>query len=216
MKGRRFLVASETKQGKALDEQRLKQLTGGDSISARFMRAEWFDFKPEGKIQLTTNHLPRMSDDPATWRRIHLITWPVVIPEHERDGFLQQRLIDEESSGILNWIIQGALAWQQEGLNPPTGVLQAKEDYRVEEDIVGQFVEAMLDLVDPVPKAARRSTAEIHAAFQGWASAEGLGKDGQLGQKALTSRLQKHGHKYLRTGGWAGFPGLQVSSVFGT
>jgi putative DNA primase/helicase len=215
MKGRRFLVASETKQGKAIDEQRLKQLTGGDTISARFMRAEWFDFKPEGKIQLTTNHLPRMSDDAATWRRIHLITWPVVIPEHERDGFLQERLIAEETAGILAWIVEGCLAWQAEGLNPPDGVLAAKEAYRVEEDVVQQFIEAMVDVVEPVNRAGGRSTAEIFAAFEYWAQGERLGKGEVPGQKALTARLKKHGFRHVRSGGWNGFPELQVRSVMG-
>jgi len=215
MAGKRFLVASETKAGRALDEPRLKQLTGGDTIAARYMRAEYFEFKPVGKIQLTTNHLPKMSDDAATWRRIHLILWGVVIPEHERDGFLQERLIAEESAGILNWIIEGALAWQADGLNPPEGVLAAKEAYRVEEDVVQQFIEAMIDVVDPVARHVGRSTAEIHSAFENWAASEHLGADGKLGQRALTSRLRKRGFEYVRRGGWAGFPGLQVRSLLG-
>jgi putative DNA primase/helicase len=215
MAGKRFLVASETKQGKSLDEQRLKQLTGGDTVSARYMRAEWFDFRPVGKIQLTSNHLPKMSDDAATWRRIHLIVWPVVIPEHERDGGLQQRLIDEESSGILNWIIGGALAWQQEGLNPPDGVLQAKEAYRVEEDVVEQFIVAMIDEVDPVPRHVGRSGGEIYAAFKYWAEAEQLGAEAKISQRMLTARLKKHGFEHRRSGGWGGFPGLQVRSSLG-
>ena len=216
MAGRRFLVASETKQGKALDEQRLKQLTGGDTVSARYMRAEWFDFRPVGKIQLTTNHLPRMSDDAATWRRIHLITWPVVIPEHERDGTLQERLIKEEAPGILNWIIAGCLAWQQEGLAPPEGVLRAKEEYRIEEDPVEQFIAAMLDEVDPVPRHVGRSTAEIFAAFEFWAAAERLTSEVRpIGQKALTRRLKKRGYVHYNAGGWSGFPGLQVRPAIG-
>lgn len=215
MAGKRFLVASETKAGKALDEQRMKQLTGGDVVAARYMRAEFFEFRPVGKIQLTTNHLPRMSDDAATWRRIHLIPWPVVIPEHERDGTLQQRLIDEEAAGILAWIIAGAVAWQQEGLKPPDPVRQAKEEYRVEEDVVQQFIDAMLDEVDPVNRAVGRSTAEIFAAFEYWAQAERLGAEARLGQKALTARLGKRGFTHVRSGGWNGFPGLQVRAVMG-
>jgi putative DNA primase/helicase len=206
MAGRRFLVASETKQGRALDEQKMKQLTGGDTVAARYMRAEYFEFRPVGKIQLTTNHLPRMSDDAATWRRIHLITWPVVIPEHERDGFLQERLIAEEANGILTWIVKGCVAWQTEGLTPPPGVVAAKEAYRVEEDVVQQFIEAMVDVVPPVNRAAGRSTAEIFAAFEYWAQGERLGKGEVPGQKALTARLKKHGFSHVRSGGWNGFP----------
>jgi putative DNA primase/helicase len=215
MAGKRFLVASETKQGRSLDEAKMKALTGGDAIAARFMRAEWFDFRPVGKLWLTTNHLPKMSDDNATWRRIQLVSWPVVIPEHERDGFLQERLIAEESAGILAWIVAGCLAWQTEGLRPPPGVLAAKEAYRVEEDVVQQFIEAMVDVVAPVPRAAGRSTAEIHAAFEYWAQTEHLGADGKLGQKALTARLKKRGFTHVRSGGWSGFPALQVRSALG-
>jgi putative DNA primase/helicase len=218
MAGIRFLVASETAQNKKLDEQRLKQLTGGDTVSARYMRAEWFEFKPVGKIQLTTNHLPRMSDDAATWRRIHLITWPVVIPEHERDGTLQQRLIGEESAGILNWIIEGALAWQQDGLSPPEGVLAAKEEYRVEEDVIAQFITAMIEVVEERRSDPARDTASLHQAFQYWAQTENLTAEAKMPRKAFTQRMRKHGETadpqfvYYRGGGWAGFPALQVRS----
>jgi putative DNA primase/helicase len=210
MAGKRFLIATETKQGRKLDEQRLKQLTGGDTIAARYMRAEYFEFKPVGKLQLTTNHLPSMSDDAATWRRIHLITWPVVIPEHERDGFLQQRLISEESSGILNWVIEGALAWQQVGLSKPDAVKQAIEDYRVEEDTVEQFIAACVDIVPPQRNVAGRDGGAIHAAYEYWCRQEHVPP---MGRKALTARLKKHGYEFYRSGNWAGFPGLQVRSM---
>jgi putative DNA primase/helicase len=206
MAGRRFLVASETKQGRFLDEARLKALTGGDSIAARYMRAEWFEFTPVGKIQLTTNHLPRMSDDAATWRRIHLITWPVTIPEGERDGGLQQRLIREEASGILWWVIQGALAWQQEGLSPPEGVLAAKEAYRVEEDVIEQFIAACIDTADEKRNDEGRSTAAIYAAYEYWCRLEHIQP---IPRKAFTARFGKH-YKSYRGGGWAGFPTAQV------
>lgn len=211
MAGRRFLVASETKAGKALDEQRLKQLTGGDTISARYMRAEWFEFRPVGKIQLTTNHLPRMSDDSATWRRIHLITWPVAIPEEERDGFLQERMLAEESAGILWWIVQGALAWSQEGLNPPLAVYEARESYQRDEDVVGQFVEECLDVVKPMIGAVGRDTRTIWNAYANWARSEGYTV---VGQKMLTTRLRKK-YEYKRSNGWAGFPELQLKTYLG-
>lgn len=205
MAGKRFLIASETKAGKQLDEQRLKQLTGGDSITARYMRGEWFEFRPVGKLQLTTNHLPRMSDDAATWRRIHLIPWPVIIPEHERDGYLKDTLIREESNGILNWIVQGALAWHAEGLNPPQAIRDALAQYQEDEDIVGQFVGECLDVVPPLPGAVGRDVASIYQTYAGWARREGHPVNGQ---KWLTTRLKKV-YEYKRVNGWAGFPGLQ-------
>jgi putative DNA primase/helicase len=210
IKGRRFLVASETKQGKALDEQRLKQMTGGDTIAARYMRAEWFEFRPVGKIQLTTNHLPRMSDDAATWRRIHLIGWPVIIPEAERDGFLQQRLIDQESAGILWWIVQGALAWREEGLNPPSAVHAAKEEYQAEEDEVAQFIMDCLDVVEPKTGVMGRDSSSIWNSYDNWRTREGHSR---LAQRTLTARLRKHGYEHVRSNGWTGFPGLQTKHL---
>lgn len=206
MAGKRFLVASETKAGKALDEARLKALTGGDTISARFMRAEWFEFEVVGKVQLTTNHLPKLSDDNATWRRIHLITWPVEIPEGERDGSLPERLFHEEGAGILRWIVDGAMEWHQQGLAPPEQVIAARESYREEEDVVGQFLADCCDLVDPVRGAIGRSTGEIWNAWSAWARREG---HAVIGQRLLTQRMKKK-HEYYRGGSWAGFPGIQV------
>lgn len=211
MAGRRFLSASETKAGKSMDEQQLKALTGGDTITARFMRAEWFEFRPVGKIQLTTNHLPKMSDDDATWRRIHLITWPVQIPEAERDGFLQQRLIEEEAAGILAWIVAGALAWQEEGLSPPETVHAARDAYQQDEDVVGQFTEACLDVVPPVNGAIGRDARAIWNSFKDWARSEG---HPHMGQKALSARLGKK-YQHVRSNGWNGFPELQVKPFLG-
>ena len=208
MAGRRLLAASETKQGKALDEQRIKSLTGNDTIAARYMRAEYFEFTPVGKIQLTTNHLPKLSDDSATWRRIHLIPWPVQIPEGERDGFLMETLIREEAAGILAWIIDGAFAWSEIGLCPPQAVYDARDAYQQEEDVVGQFATEMLEEVPRLNGAVGRSSAEIFAAYDAWCRHE---KIAPMGRRTFTQRLQKKfpGAHY-RGGGWTGFATLQV------
>jgi putative DNA primase/helicase len=212
MAGKRFLAASETQAGKRLDEQRLKSLTGGDTIAARYMRAEWFDFKPVGKIWLATNHLPRLSDDTATWRRIHLIPWPVHIPEDERDGFLMQRLIAQELPAILAWIIRGAMDWHAEGLNPPEAVTAARRAYMEDEDIVGQFIAACLEVMDKeVNNAIGRSVHEIYTAFEQWCRIEHIKP---VAQKTLTERIRKRGFRMHRAGGWAGFPALQVNGMF--
>jgi putative DNA primase/helicase len=205
MAGKRYLVASETKAGKSLDEQRLKQLTGGDSVTARYMRGEWFEFRPVGKLQLSTNHLPRMSDDAATWRRIHLIPWPVTIPPEERDGYLKDTLIREEANGILAWIVEGALAWHAMGLAPPAAMREALTQYQEDEDVVGQFVSECLDEVPPLPGAAGRDVASIYQTYAGWARREGHPVPGQ---RWLTGRLKKK-YEYRRVNSWAGFPGLQ-------
>lgn len=211
MAGRRYLQASETKAGKSLDEQRIKQLTGGDTISARFMRGEFFEFRPVGKIHLTSNHLPHLSDDEATWRRVHLIPWRVEIPPSERDGLLTERLIREESSGILNWIVEGALLWQETGLLPPDTANEAKQAYREEEDIIGMFITDCLDTGLPLAyKAIGRSAAEIFAAFQFWAKQHGYPSGAQRG---LTEALQKKGFEYVKQHNWRGFPNVEVRGI---
>ncbi|MCW2929890.1 MAG: primase [Actinomycetia bacterium] len=212
MSGKRMMAASETKAGKSLDEARMKQLTGGDTVAARHMRAEWFEFEVVGKIWLTSNHLPRLSDDAATWRRIHLITWDVVIPEEERDGFLQQRLIAEESAGILRWLADGARAWYADGLQPPQAVFDARAAYQKDEDVVGQFVNECCDVVDPVKGALGRDVRSIYHAYKAWATDQGLPV---IGQKLLTTRLKRKFPDYTRSNSWAGFPTLQVRQFTG-
>jgi putative DNA primase/helicase len=211
MVGRRWLGASETKAGKSLDEQKLKQLTGEDAVAARFMRNDFFEFKPVGKIHLTTNHLPRVSDDGATWRRVRLITWPVVIPEEHRDRDLQRRLVREEGEGILAWIIEGAVQWRRRGLQVPGAAVEAAESYRKDEDIVAQFAEDCLEVVPPERYAVSRSCADIWTSYAAWCKREGHMPP--RAQRWLTASLRKE-HEYYRGNGWAGFPGLQVRLPF--
>ena len=104
LRGARFVYASETEDGKRLAESAIKDLTGGDTVSARFMRGEWFDFKPTFKLWVATNHKPVVrGTDSAIWDRIRLIPFTVTIPEDERDKHLPARLL-AELPGILAWI----------------------------------------------------------------------------------------------------------------
>ena len=189
MAGKRLLAASETKMGKTLDEAKIKLLTGGEVISARFMRGEFFEFRPVGKIHLSTNHRPRMSDDPATWRRLRLITWPVVIPPEERDPELGDRILKNESEGVLAWIIEGARMWMVEGLNPPQTLLDATDEYQHDEDSVMQFLEECVDTgLEYSTKRVGSSTKDFWVHYNNWAGDWGHPK---MSQKALTARLKK-------------------------
>jgi putative DNA primase/helicase len=189
MNGRRLLLAAETKQGKQLDEAKLKQLTGGETITARYMRGEFFEFKPVGHIHLATNHLPRMSDDGATWRRLQLITWDVTIPEGERDPDLANRLFREEGEGILAWLVQGAQEWRDMGLALPDSLKLAAQEYREEEDFVAQFVAACMT-TDLPPKTGRvgSSVSEVWSFYNTWAVDSGAPA---YKQRELTARLKK-------------------------
>lgn len=157
MKGKRYLVASEAREGKELDWALLKQLIAGDIVAARFMRAEFFEFRPTGKIHLTANHMPPTdSHDPAIWRRLRIIPWTVVIPPEERDGELPDKL-KREAMGILAWIIQGAVQWWQgppgyvtgTRLVSPTAVKALEQEQRNEQDVITPAIDACLSRVDP-------------------------------------------------------------------
>lgn len=141
LKGARLVTASETDEGRRLNESLIKDLTGQDTISARFMRAEWFDFTPTHKLHLATNHKPEIrGTDPAIWRRIRLIPWAVTIPPSKQDRRLPEKL-KAERSGVLRWLVEGAREWAQEGLNAPDEVRLATNEYRADQDVLAAFLE---------------------------------------------------------------------------
>lgn len=196
LRGARFVTASETEDGRRMAEAFVKDVTGGDTISARFMRAEWFDFRPECKVFLATNHKPTVrGTDDAIWSRIRLIPFEVSIPEHERDPQLRDKLIGE-AAGIFAWAVRGCLEWQAGGLQPPDEILQATGSYREEMDVLGAFLVDCCDTSDPEAEA---SSADLYRAYKAWCD--------DAGEKAVTqtsfgNRLRERGFKsvLLRTG----------------
>lgn len=141
LRGARFVATSETEDGRRFAESMIKQLTGQDTIAARFLFAEYFEFVPNFKIWLGANHKPVIrGDDYAIWRRIRLVPFTTTIPPEERDKSLPAKLRDEYP-GILAWAVQGCLEWQRQGLNPPPEVLAATEEYKSEMDLIGKWIE---------------------------------------------------------------------------
>lgn len=139
--GARFLSAVETEEEGRLGEALLKELTGGDQVTARYMFHEFFTFEPKFKLWFVTNHKPEIrGTDDAIWDRIRLIPFRVRIPEHQRDPDLRHKL-REELPGILNWAIEGCLQWQAIGLRDATAIDEASADYRQEQDLLGQFLD---------------------------------------------------------------------------
>lgn len=141
LEGARIVTSSELNEGDRFDESLVKQLTGGDKILARFLYGSEFEYKPKFKIWMATNHLPiiRGTDD-GIWRRIKIIPFNIQIPKEKVDKKLEYKL-KAEYTGILNWIIQGAIMWQQEGLEDPKAVRQVIENYRAEMDPLDAFLE---------------------------------------------------------------------------
>ena len=141
MAGARFVKAIETKEFGRFNIERLKALTGGESITARFLYAENFDFTPIAKFWMATNHLPEVRDiTNSFWRRQHEIPFDVIFPDENQDKELDEKLF-AEISGILNWAIEGCLAYREKGLRKPAAVIRATEEYRIESDVLEQFLQ---------------------------------------------------------------------------
>ena len=148
--GKRLVVAQETNQGAKLAESTVKQLTGGDRVSARRMKEDFWEFNPTHKLLLCTNHKPRVKGtDHAIWRRLLLIPFARKFwnpakgetgPEELRQDKELTAKLKAEAEGILAWMVQGCLAWQRDGLQVPVIVRAATEIYQSESDIVGRFV----------------------------------------------------------------------------
>jgi putative DNA primase/helicase len=158
------VTTTETEQGKRLSEHLIKQATGNDLLTARFLYGEHFNFIPTFKIFMASNHKPVIrGTDHGIWRRIKLIPFTTRITEDRMDRNLEQKLL-EEKSGILNWLIDGVLRWHREGLKTPNVVTFATDEYRGEMDVIGNFIK---ERCVQEPKLSIRAR-ELFRAYQEW------------------------------------------------
>jgi putative DNA primase/helicase len=141
LRGARLVSASETDEDKRLSEAKLKELSGNDIVTARFMRAEFFDFEPSHKLFIGTNHMPRIYDSSgATWNRIRLVAFNNSIKKDEQDPHLIDKL-DAEKPAIFNWLLEGFRSWREHGLGTATAVTAATDLARAEQDQLGVFLD---------------------------------------------------------------------------
>lgn len=141
LRGARLVIASEQTSGRRFDEARVKRLTGGDMLTGRFMRGDFFDFRPSHLIVVATNHLPEVREGgPSFWRRARLIPFAHVVPEDRRDPELHNRLVEAEGPAILGWMAAGAASVIAGGLADPAQVKAATEEYRISEDSLASFI----------------------------------------------------------------------------
>jgi putative DNA primase/helicase len=190
LRGARLVTSTETEEGTRWAEAKIKTLTGGDAISARFMRQDFFEYVPQFKLKISGNHRPQLRGvNIAIRRRMNLIPFMVTFSGDECDPQLAEKL-KSEWPGILAWMIEGCLEWQRVGLQPPAAVIEATEDYLDNEDSVGAFLKEYCEL-DPngeVSSAelfgkwktyAMDNNAFIGSAkqFAGWLAERGIFKD---------------------------------------
>lgn len=202
LKGARFVSSVEAEEGQRLAESLVKQMTGGDRLVARFLRAEFFEFKPEFKLWLATNHKPQIrGTDHAIWRRIRLIPFEVKIPKEKQDKSLSKKLL-AELPGVLAWALEGMALWIAEGLDPPAEVEKATADYRAEMDILSDFIDSCCI----VNKIAKISAKNIYKAYLKWCEENG---EKPLSQRTFGMRLTERGFaKFQGTGGYYFWDGI--------
>ncbi len=201
MTGRRFISAIESEGERRLAEVLVKQLTGGDTITARFLFGEFFDFKPTFKIWLAANHKPNIKGtDYAIWRRIKLIPFNITIPEDKR--IPKSKLIEmfsKELPGILTWAVQGCLEWQRSGLKTPEEVKVATNSYREEMDSIGAFLGECCILTPEVKAKA----SDLYDVYKEWCE---NGGEYALSQRSFGLRLTERGLERVKSSGnyWKG------------
>jgi putative DNA primase/helicase len=186
LQGARFVSAMEVENGRRLAEAQVKQLTGGDLMAARYLYQEFFEFRPQFKLFMGVNHTPVIQgSDHGIWRRIHLVPFMVTIAKEDQDKRLVEKL-HAERSGILQWAVEGCLAWQSEGLEPPLAVRTATEEYRAEMDVLARF---LLECCEVGPEA-RVATGLLYARYIGWCS---LADEAPVQKRAFATALKERG-----------------------
>jgi putative DNA primase/helicase len=205
LRGARLVVAQETQKGRRWDETKIKTLTGGDKMSARFMRQDFFDFVPTFKLFISGNHKPRLNSiDEAIRRRLLLVPFTVQIPRKERDPQLADKLWGERRA-ILRWCIDGCLEWQRIGLAPPKIVLDATENYFSDQDTLQQWLD---DCTEDGGQFAFTRTTELFASWKAWCETGNV-KPGT--ERALSEGLADRGfHRDRNNSGQRGFKNLVV------
>jgi len=198
--GVRLAVAVEADAGRRLAEVTVKELTGGDTVRARFLYQEAFEFRPQLKLWLACNHRPDIrGTDHALWRRVRLVPFTVTIPEDKQDKSLG-RALTAELSGILNWALQGLQDWRSDGLGEAAAVAAATAAYREEQDLLATF------LVDRcvVQPSAEAAAADLFRAYETWCGDTGERAESQT---AFGRRLAEHGFRREKRSGriwWSG------------
>lgn len=205
----RFVTSSEPNEGFRFDEGLIKQITGGDKVTARFLYGEEFEYTPKFKIWVSTNHKPiiRGTDD-GIWRRLVLVPFDVQIPEEKVDRDLKYKLL-RESPAILNWMTEGAYMWMQEGLKMPNKLKKASKAYRTEMDVIEQFIEDKCKRSEGSKEAGK----DLYEAYKTWADESGeykmdKNKFGKKMKEKFKSKRMSSGVTYIGISLIHKYPGL--------
>ncbi|PZX44575.1 P4 family phage/plasmid primase-like protein [Roseinatronobacter thiooxidans] len=204
LQGARLVAGSELPKGKTWDESVIKDLTGGDKMTARYMRQDFFDFDPQLTLMIAGNNQPSFRGvDEAIRARVVLVPFTVTIPPERRDKHLPDKL-KAEAGQILAWAIEGALQWQEKGLDVPAKVAAASSEYFDDEDTLGQF---LTDETERGDAMAFVTTSALHQRFTQWCDQQGLNS---WTLRTLQKEVRSRGYDVKRRNIGAGFLGLKL------
>jgi putative DNA primase/helicase len=213
-RGARLVIATELEDGQRWAEAKLKQITGGEPITARLMRQDFFQFTPQFKPVLSGNHQPKLLNvDEAMRRRIHLIPFQVTIPPNKRDPKLAEALRAEWGGILLRWAVDGCLAWQRDkGLRQPEAVEKATTDYFESEDTLGNWIR------DRCVEGGQEKRPDLYSSYCEWADVSGLPPYTVLTVQRFAQKLRERRYRTKRISGTEYVVGLtrRSSSVQGS
>jgi putative DNA primase/helicase len=204
LNGARVVTVSETEEGRQWAESRIKQLTGGDPISAHFMRQDNFTFRPQFKLAIVGNHMPSLQTvDEAHRRRFNLV--PFTNKPAKPDRELEQKL-KAEWPAILRWAIEGCLDWQVHRLVRPPSVVQATNEYFDDQDLFGQWLADERDVEPGNPHKWER----VAKLYDSWSAYANLAGEKPKTKKAFSAELQKKGYAREPLAKARGFSGIRL------
>jgi putative DNA primase/helicase len=209
LRGARLVMASEGESGKPMSEAILKRVTGKDMISARFLRQEFFEFKPSFLLMLATNHKPRFrGQDEGLWRRVKMIPFKRWFAPHERDHALDAKLL-AESEGIAAWAVRGAVEWFADGLQDPDVIKSAVQEYKETSDALAGFFPGTLERV---PEATLNGD-EAYNAYRDWCEAEGLQQREVWTRRTFYAAMEERGAFRKKTMKGIALVGVRIANA---
>jgi putative DNA primase/helicase len=201
--GVRMTATAEIGEGRAIDEARIKSIVAGDRTTTRTIYREPFEFSPVCKLWISTNHAPTIKgSDEGMWRRVCLVPFDDYISDDELDRDLSRKLRDE-ASGILAWMVRGAVAYLRDGLHEPDVVRAATSEYRSDSDLVGQYIDQRCDIVP----GCRETAGRLHRDYMVWARDRG---ERPLTAVSFGRRLTERGYVAEKVGGVQWRAGLRL------
>lgn len=206
LRAARLVFASEGNAGKPMDEALLKQITGRDPVTARFLRKEYFTFVPRFQIFLATNAKPKfVGADEGLWRRVKMVAWNRYFAPHERDAGIFNALL-QEAEGILAWAVRGSVSWYAEGLQDPPAIKEATREYKANSDVLAGFLPGVYIRDENASEIPGKT---VFDSYLEWAAEENLKPSEIVKRTSFYSMMEERGVARHAVRNGAAFSGIR-------